>query len=437
MHYVLIAIGSDGDVFPLASLGTHLSQRGHRVTLLCHGEHAAKLRCDGLECEQLTTACPHDLVSRDKALLASRYGLLHFSRHAVAWNWRIYSILRTLLSDQLVVLSSDRPNLWADALVGRAFRVPLLRLVVDLPVLPDALGHTAALPYGRLHGRLAVRYEAEWRQLVSSYGLRAGPFQIQRLSHFARISVPRVGLWPPWILGRLSSTCQIPAFGFLPAPELRMRTVDAMPFVGSGHIVFVAGTTGTTAHWSDEFFAVSIEVCRRLGRPGLLLGGATPRYAHQFGTNAMWRPFIPLAHAMKGASAIVHHGGIGTAAAALVGGIPQLIVPRVFLQPSNAEWFERLGVGMRLFPAEYRVERVLEMLARLVSDESYAARARQYAGLADPDLEAKQLCRWLEVNSGLAVSRRSFHSASITHLASSERIARSPAIPANTFGLQS
>jgi rhamnosyltransferase subunit B len=44
-------------------------------------------------------------------------------------------------------------------------------------------------------------------------------------------------------------------------------------------------------------------------------------------------------------AALVHHGGIGTTAAALAAGIPQLIAPFAFDQFDNAARTVRLGVG--------------------------------------------------------------------------------------------
>ena len=48
---------------------------------------------------------------------------------------------------------------------------------------------------------------------------------------------------------------------------------------------------------------------------------------------------------MRGASLLVHHGGIGTTARALEANVPQIISPQAFDQPDNGDRISRLGVG--------------------------------------------------------------------------------------------
>jgi UDP:flavonoid glycosyltransferase YjiC (YdhE family) len=85
----------------------------------------------------------------------------------------------------------------------------------------------------------------------------------------------------------------------------------------------------------DQYLTVSIEVGRRIGCKGVLLGGKDPSGQNPFPGWFSWREFVPLARILPRAAAIVHHGGIGTAASALKHGIPQLIVPRVLLRDAR------------------------------------------------------------------------------------------------------
>jgi UDP:flavonoid glycosyltransferase YjiC (YdhE family) len=56
----------------------------------------------------------------------------------------------------------------------------------------------------------------------------------------------------------------------------------------------------------------------------------------------------PFDRLLPRASAIVHHGGIGTVACAIAAGIPQLVCPLAYDQFDNAARVERLGLGMRV-----------------------------------------------------------------------------------------
>ncbi len=55
--------------------------------------------------------------------------------------------------------------------------------------------------------------------------------------------------------------------------------------------------------------------------------------------------YIPLSHVLRFATAVIHHGGLGTTVAALRERVPAVIVPQAFDQPSLAARVERLGAG--------------------------------------------------------------------------------------------
>jgi UDP:flavonoid glycosyltransferase YjiC (YdhE family) len=78
--------------------------------------------------------------------------------------------------------------------------------------------------------------------------------------------------------------------------------------------------------------------------------------------------------------AVVHHGGIGTLASAVVCGTPQLILPRAHDQPDNAARVRRLGIGDRLAP-NAGGRRIAGALAALSRDD---VRARCAALAAQP-----------------------------------------------------
>jgi UDP:flavonoid glycosyltransferase YjiC (YdhE family) len=54
---------------------------------------------------------------------------------------------------------------------------------------------------------------------------------------------------------------------------------------------------------------------------------------------------LPFDALLPQVAVLVHHGGIGTTAAALAAGIPQLVIPFAFDQFDNAARVARLGVG--------------------------------------------------------------------------------------------
>ena len=79
--------------------------------------------------------------------------------------------------------------------------------------------------------------------------------------------------------------------------------------------------------------------------------------------------FAPFRQLLPLCGAVVHHGGIGTTAAALCAGIPQLILPLAWDQPDNAERVRRLGVGARLGSRQRTAGHLARALARLMTTE--------------------------------------------------------------------
>jgi UDP:flavonoid glycosyltransferase YjiC (YdhE family) len=109
-------------------------------------------------------------------------------------------------------------------------------------------------------------------------------------------------------------------------------------------------TPGSFMRQARGFFEAGLKACALLNQRAILL---TP-YADQVPVLPAWArhfPYIALQRLAPRASALIHHGGIGTAAQGLRAGLPQLLAPLFFDQFDNAERLEALGVGRRLMDA--------------------------------------------------------------------------------------
>ena len=109
-----------------------------------------------------------------------------------------------------------------------------------------------------------------------------------------------------------------------------------------------------------------------LGRPCLLLGGLAEDVPES-NQNVIWLPYLHLAVFLRHCSAIVHHGGIGTSAAALAAGIPQVMVPRIFGQHANADRLSLLGVSQTISFDNYSKETVTSVLRNQIESASVAS----------------------------------------------------------------
>jgi UDP:flavonoid glycosyltransferase YjiC (YdhE family) len=163
-----------------------------------------------------------------------------------------------------------------------------------------------------------------------------------------------------------------------------------------GHLVFVAGTEGTTKDWLLYFTETSASICRALGREGVLVGGTGKSNESRPDSGLTSVAFRPLNEVLAGAVAIVHHGGIGTAAAALEHGVPQIALPRVFMQPMNAEWISRLGVCSVVNPRAWTVCNGVRLLKEMIGNEEVTRRAQEIAHRIDRRAALMNVCRFLE-----------------------------------------
>jgi UDP:flavonoid glycosyltransferase YjiC (YdhE family) len=115
-------------------------------------------------------------------------------------------------------------------------------------------------------------------------------------------------------------------------------------------------------------------------------------------------PFAPLREILPRCAAIVHHGGIGTTAAALAAGTPQLILPFAYDQFDNAARVERLGVGTSL-PARRRGATDLAAALTRVLCDSTAQRCRAAAQrLAEEGDAVTRTVEWIEGRSEALLS---------------------------------
>jgi UDP:flavonoid glycosyltransferase YjiC (YdhE family) len=157
----------------------------------------------------------------------------------------------------------------------------------------------------------------------------------------------------------------------------------------------IAFTLGTGMAHAAGFFRTAVAACDALGARGLLL----TKYPHLIPTRlprgvrhcayAPFRQLLPLC------GAVVHHGGVGTTAAALEAGCPQLVLPLAWDQPDNAARVAGLGAGLTLGPRRRSGGHVRRALARLLAPD-FVDRCRAIAIRARADDGLERAAGWVE-----------------------------------------
>lgn len=200
-------------------------------------------------------------------------------------------------------------------------------------------------------------------------------------------------LFPEWFLRfPLEDGMGAMFAGFPPAAQGDLpQEVEAFLQRYPNPIVFTAGTSIANG---SAFFQAALDALRELGRPGILLTGATGAVPQGLPETVLHAGFAPLGSLLGRCAALVHHGGIGTAAAALEYGVPQLVCCRTEEQQENARVVAAIGAGGVLPWKKLDGKEMARQLAAITDSRTPASRA----GMNPPPGYLKELVEKLRQN---------------------------------------
>jgi UDP:flavonoid glycosyltransferase YjiC (YdhE family) len=382
MRVLLVPFGSAGDVYPFVGLGAELARRGHRVTVLASGYYRELVAHAGLE------FAAYVLQKNDNNLILEA-DLWHPTR------WLRVLATRGVLPTIPVVhrLISRHYRAGDTAVVAHSFALGA-RIAAETLDLPFTTVHLQPIVFRSRYSPpvhpgatwirsmpVALR-PAAFRLLdVFLDRMYAGPLNVFR-SKFNLAPVTRV--FDKWWHAPESTLAFFPEWFAPPQPDWPAHVrccgfplydgsineasdFDVRAYLADGEppIVF---TSGSRMAKGQDFFAVSAAACTRLGRRALFITRFPDRLPSPLPTLARHVNYAPLSELLPGAAALVHHGGIGTAALALRAGTPQLVAPSTHDHFDNAAHIERLGVSITLPPRRYVAGSVAAALRRLLEE---------------------------------------------------------------------
>jgi UDP:flavonoid glycosyltransferase YjiC (YdhE family) len=389
---VIATIGSLGDLHPCIALALELKRRGHRVTMATTEHYRGKVEELGIEFYSLRPnwdPTDRDLIRQCEEL---KRGLEVLYRKLLLPELRgTYDDLISVAASADLMIASEL--VYAAPLVAEKLGLrwvseilsPLSffsshdpSLLVNLPSLIH-LRKAGWRTYrmGLNLGRLATRHWSNpVRDLRRQLGLRADCDPIFRdkyspdlvLALFSRWLAEPQADWPP-------QTVQ-PGFVYFDrqqADDAASAELTAFLAAGDAPIVFTQGSTAV--HNAGDFYEVSLEAARQLGRRAVLLGAKTSPRVH--GTDILVLPYAPYSQIFPYGVVNVHQGGSGTTGQALRAGRPMLVVPYGWDQPDNAARIERLGTGLHVSRNRYSLKTATGALQRLLSELHFANRARE------------------------------------------------------------
>ena len=393
---VLTTFGSFGDLHPYIAIGLELKERGHRVIIATTPLYREKIEATGLGFHPVRPDLPSpeedpELVA--KVMKLKRGAEFLFKELIAPHVPEGYEDLQdaTRDADLLVthvityaahILAQKSGIPWISTVLAPATFFSAYDPMVppQAPGLVKLLGRSQTLSRGFIS--IVKRVTGKWVEPIYKFreelGLPRGQHPVFEgqyspsltLALFSKCLGEPQPDWPPHT--------RVTGFPFYDKkdgasiqPELE-RFLDE----GAAPIVFTLGSSAV--YVAEDFYRVSIEAARRLKRRAvLLIGEERNRPKEPLPEGMVAFVYAPYGQILPRAAAIVHQGGVGTTGQALRAGVPTLIVPFNHDQPDNAYRVARLGVGRTLSRKKYKVNNVVRELDRLMSDETYATKAKE------------------------------------------------------------
>jgi UDP:flavonoid glycosyltransferase YjiC (YdhE family) len=145
-------------------------------------------------------------------------------------------------------------------------------------------------------------------------------------------------------------------------------------------------TLGTTFTGDLGFFSWAAHAAVRGGLVPLVVIGWNPiepekkqELIRSLPKGARLLNFIPFDHVLPRVKLMYHHGGMGTTHAAVIHGVPQIVVPHAADQRGQARRVAQSKVGLNLTAHDVRQGMLLEATLALAKDDRVKTTANQLA----------------------------------------------------------
>jgi rhamnosyltransferase subunit B len=391
-HFIVVTIGSAGDLFPFMAIALALQDVGHKVSFLAPGQHEPYVRDSGLPFTGLP-ADPAVLQDPDLWHPTRGFGVVwRATRPAMA---QVVPFVDALPQDEPVVLLVH-PLALPEADLCRARR-PGLKVAAaylapqNLPTVHDplTLGPWRVPPWvplglrGWLLRRLAASFidPVALPEVNTARAARGMPKVDSMLEHLFAVPDLSVTLFPEWFAPTQPDWPQplyradFPLFD--PRPDAAL-SFELERFLQDGQgarpVVFTHGTGNTQSRAYFEHARVAVELT---GLRAIFLTPHREQLPPELPPSILWQDYVPLRRLLPRAMVLVHHGGIGTTAEALRAGTPQLVVPLAHDQFDNAARVAALGVAFRAVASRLNGVRLARALQVLLGDRALVANCRR------------------------------------------------------------
>jgi rhamnosyltransferase subunit B len=408
---LLVTVGSAGDVHPFIALGLALRARGHRATILTNPFFQSLVERQALGFVPLGTIEDFESALDDPDLWHPRRSFkVVAQRMLVPAIAEIYRAIEAHADSNTVVAASGIS--FGARVAQEKLGIPTATVHLQ-PAIIRSLIDQGMLGYLRISASQPMWFKraffrfVDWAAIdhllkgpLNKFRATLGLPPVDRVLH-RWIHSPQcvIGFFPEWFAAPQSDwpphthLVGFPLWdgsgGSVPVPP------EAQDFLDSGEppIVFTPGSAAATM---QRFFSTSVEAARRLGVRAMLITNFTEQLPRDLPKDVRAFGYLPFSDVLPRAALLVYHGGIGTLAQTIKGGIPHFVVPCAHDQFDNGWRIEQLGLGRSIPQTRYRASSAVDAIRAILSDGPMKARAREYAAKIDSASALTQACELIE-----------------------------------------
>lgn len=389
---VFLTFGTYGDVAPYVGLGVTLRDAGHEVVVASQQPYEGLIIDAGLEYRFLpndTEQATRDSTTAQELIDGGRMKPSRgATREMVEQMNGVGPAMATASQGADLLLSCGPVGTLFGYHIATALKIPSAALHLQPlartgdfapPVLTlrsfGRLGNKAVWKLGAMSEKVYLKQINELRVNLGLPTTRLADFQPARDAHwpilfgFSEYVVPRPSDWRTGL--------DITGYWWPPTPSSFAPPAELVNFLTAGPPPVFAGFGSTATSKGIELSRTLVEAATR-AEVRLLLQSGWSRLEHSDDNNVLLIGQVPYEWLFPQVSAVVHHAGAGTTAAALRAGVPSVPVPGIMDQPY---WSSRL-VDLGVAPAfrrrrELDVDWLSDTIRTAVNEPSYRHRAQE------------------------------------------------------------
>jgi sterol 3beta-glucosyltransferase len=396
---VIIALGSRGDVQPFVALGLGLRDAGHRVRIAAAADYGPLVEAYGLEFAPLVGSI-RELM--DRGLV---HDMLDAPGNPLRFGRRMFDAVRPFVSR--LVADCHKACAGADMVVASTLGVYVAYDVAQEMGIPLYAAHMH--PYGATRAYPQVffpglprwvplrgRYNrlTHWLTEAGFWTFMASGLNLARRESMSLPTVSRTAIlrratettcltllaYSPLIAPRprdWAANARVTGYWFLDRERAWQPPQELADFLASGPPpVYVSFGSNLAGRDPDGVTRLIVTALRKAGGRGVLSSGWGDLGNIDLPETVLKIGPVPHEWLFPRTSAVVHHGGAGTTAAALRAGVPSVVVPFFGDQRFWASRVHALGAAPAPIPRpRLTADRLADAIRTVVCSPSMRQRA--------------------------------------------------------------